>query len=90
MHVHAVGGGFEWLLNCDLVVDADNLVCFYPELALSHFVAGVVIYLLLQTLELPHVLAHPVQRARFSMSASRPEFKQPGRRPVLADPIALP
>jgi len=28
IHGFAVGGGFEWLLNCDIVVAADNLVAF--------------------------------------------------------------
>ena len=30
LHGYAVGGGFEWLLNCDLVVAADDLVAFFP------------------------------------------------------------
>lgn len=32
VHGFAVGGGFEWLLNCDLVVASDDLVCFFPEM----------------------------------------------------------
>jgi enoyl-CoA hydratase/carnithine racemase len=40
VHGYAVGGGFEWVLNCDLVVAADDLVCFFPEMALGHFVTG--------------------------------------------------
>ena len=43
---HAVGGGFEWMLNCDLVVAADDLQCFFPEMALGHFVTGGVTHLL--------------------------------------------
>lgn len=50
VHGYAVGGGFEWVLNCDLVVAADNLVCFFPEMALGHFVTGGVTHLLPQTL----------------------------------------
>lgn len=42
----AVGGGFEWVLNCDLVVAADDLVCFFPEMSLGHFVTGGVTHLL--------------------------------------------
>jgi len=45
-----VGGGFEWLLNCDMVVAADDLVCFFPEMALGHFVTGGVTHLLPQAL----------------------------------------
>jgi len=48
VHGYAVGGGFEWVLNCDLVVAADTLVCFFPEMALGHFVTGAVTHLLPQ------------------------------------------
>lgn len=47
-HGYAVGGGLEWLLNCDLVVAADDLVAFFPEMALGHFVTGGVTHLLPQ------------------------------------------
>ena len=50
VHGYAVGGGFEWVLNCDMVVAADNLVCFFPEMALGHFVTGGVTHLLPQML----------------------------------------
>lgn len=50
VHGYAVGGGFEWVLNCDMVVAADNLICFFPEMALGHFVTGGVTHLLPQTL----------------------------------------
>lgn len=43
---YAVGGGFEWLLNCDLVVAGDDLIAFFPEMALGQFVTGGVTYLL--------------------------------------------
>jgi enoyl-CoA hydratase/carnithine racemase len=45
-HGFAVGGGFEWMLNCDLVVAADNLIAFFPEMALGHFVTGGITHLL--------------------------------------------
>jgi len=45
-HGYAVGGGFEWLLNCDMVVAADDLVAFFPEMSLGHFVTGGVTHLL--------------------------------------------
>ncbi|WP_372528610.1 enoyl-CoA hydratase/isomerase family protein [Piscinibacter sp.] len=47
-HGYAAGGGFEWVLNCDMVVAADNLVAFFPEMALGHFVTGGVTHLLPQ------------------------------------------
>ncbi len=43
---YAVGGGFEWLLNCDLVVAGDDLVCFFPELSIGQFPTGAVTALL--------------------------------------------
>jgi len=46
VHGYAVGGGFEWVLNCDLVVAADDLVAFFPEMALGHFVTGGATHLL--------------------------------------------
>jgi enoyl-CoA hydratase/carnithine racemase len=49
IHGYAVGGGFEWVLNCDLTVAADNLVAFFPEMDLGHFVTGGVTHLLPQT-----------------------------------------
>jgi enoyl-CoA hydratase/carnithine racemase len=48
IHGFAVGGGFEWLLNCDMVVAADDLVCFFPEMAWGQFVTGGVTHLLPQ------------------------------------------
>jgi len=46
VHGYAVGGGFEWMLNCDVVVAADTLVAFFPEMNLGHFVTGGVTHLL--------------------------------------------
>lgn len=50
VHGFAVGGGFEWVLNCDMVVAAQDLVCFFPEMQLGHFVTGGVTHLLPQAL----------------------------------------
>ena len=50
VHGFAVGGGFEWMLNCDMVVAAEDLVAFFPEMALGHFVTGGVTHLLPQAL----------------------------------------
>lgn len=49
IHGFAVGGGFEWLLNCDLVIASDDLVCFFPEMDWGQFVTGGVTHLLPQT-----------------------------------------
>jgi enoyl-CoA hydratase/carnithine racemase len=48
VHGYAVGGGFEWMLNCDLVVASDDLVCFFPEMEWGQFVTGGVTHLLPQ------------------------------------------
>ncbi len=50
IHGYAVGGGLEWTLNCDMVVASDDLVAFFPEMSLGHFVTGGVTHLLPQTL----------------------------------------
>lgn len=50
VHGYAVGGGFEWVLNCDMVVAADDLIAFFPEMQLGHFVTGGVTHLLPLTL----------------------------------------
>ncbi|MEJ8847948.1 enoyl-CoA hydratase/isomerase family protein [Variovorax rhizosphaerae] len=55
IHGYAVGAGFEWVLNCDMVVAADDLVAFFPEMALGQFVTGGVTHLL------PRLVGH--QRA---------------------------
>lgn len=49
VHGFAAGGGFEWLLNCDLVVASDELVCFFPEMEWGQFVTGGVTHLLPQS-----------------------------------------
>jgi enoyl-CoA hydratase/carnithine racemase len=46
VHGFAVGGGFEWMLNCDLVVAADDLVAFFPEMDWGQFVTGGITHLL--------------------------------------------
>lgn len=56
---YAVGGGFEWLLNCDLVVMSENTRCFFPEIGLGFMVTGGVSTLL------PRLVG--LQRARSMM-----------------------
>jgi enoyl-CoA hydratase/carnithine racemase len=46
VHGWAVGGGFEWLLNCDLVVVGESARGFFPEMNLGLFVTGGVTALL--------------------------------------------
>ncbi|GJH25773.1 enoyl-CoA hydratase/isomerase family protein [Caballeronia novacaledonica] len=48
VHGFAVGGGFEWILNCDMVVASDDLVAFFPEMEWGQFVTGGVTHLLPQ------------------------------------------
>jgi enoyl-CoA hydratase/carnithine racemase len=40
LHGYAVGGGFEWLINCDMVVAAEDLIAFFPEMDWGQFVTG--------------------------------------------------
>jgi enoyl-CoA hydratase/carnithine racemase len=46
VHGWAVGGGFEWVLNCDLVVVGESAKGFFPEMSLGLFVTGGVTALL--------------------------------------------
>jgi len=50
VHGFAVGGGFEWLLNCDMVVASENLVAFFPEMDWANFVTGGVTHILPQSI----------------------------------------
>ena len=50
IHGYAVGGGFEWLCNCDMVVAAEDLVAFFPEMDWAQFVTGAVTSLLPQAI----------------------------------------
>jgi len=45
-HGYAVGGGFEWMINGDLVVASDDLVAFFPEMDRGLFPTGGVTWLL--------------------------------------------
>ncbi|HLI11595.1 MAG TPA: enoyl-CoA hydratase/isomerase family protein [Alphaproteobacteria bacterium] len=46
IHGWAVGGGLEWLINCDLAILAEGTRCFFPEVSLGLFVTGGVTALL--------------------------------------------
>jgi enoyl-CoA hydratase/carnithine racemase len=63
VHGFAVGGGFEWVLNCDMVV------AFFPEMALGHFVTGGVTHLLPQALGHQRAMELIVLGERLSGSA---------------------
>lgn len=56
VHGFAVGGGFEWMLNCDLVVAADDLVAFFPETEWGQFPTGGVTSLLPQAIGHQHAM----------------------------------
>ncbi|NQU58906.1 MAG: enoyl-CoA hydratase/isomerase family protein [Rhodospirillales bacterium] len=42
----AVGGGFEWAINCDFPIWAQSAIGFFPEVSLNLFVTGAVTSLL--------------------------------------------
>lgn len=46
VHGWAVGGGLEWVINCDFAVVAEGTRFFFPEVALGVFVTGGVTELL--------------------------------------------
>lgn len=46
IHGWAVGGGLEWVVNCDLAILAQGTRCFFPEISLGVFVTGAVTTLL--------------------------------------------
>lgn len=46
IHGWAVGGGLEWVINCDLALMAEGTRCFFPEISLGVFVTGGVTALL--------------------------------------------
>lgn len=46
IHGWAVGGGFEWALNCDLSIWSKQARAFFPEMSLNLFVTGAVSALL--------------------------------------------
>jgi len=46
IHGWAVGGGLEWLINCDFAIVAEGTRCFFPEITLGLFVTGGVTALL--------------------------------------------
>ncbi len=46
IHGWAVGGGLEWLIDCDLPMLAEGTRCFFPEISLGMFVTGAVTTLL--------------------------------------------
>ena len=56
VHGWAVGGGFEWMLNCDLVLMAEGTRCFMPETKLGMVPTGAA------TVLLPRLIGY--QRAR--------------------------
>jgi enoyl-CoA hydratase/carnithine racemase len=53
IHGWAAGGGFEWVLNCDFAIFADNARCFFPEVGLGIFVTGGISSIL------PHLVGLP-------------------------------
>ena len=53
IHGWAAGGGFEWLLNCDFAILAENTRCFFPEVGLGIFVTGGISCILANLVGLP-------------------------------------
>ncbi|MGO4560068.1 enoyl-CoA hydratase/isomerase family protein [Mesorhizobium sp. 2RAF21] len=56
IHGYAVGGGFEWMLNCDLIVASEELTAFFPETQWGQFPTGGVTHLLPQAIGYQHAM----------------------------------
>ena len=52
IHGWAVGGGLEWVINCDFVIMSRDARFFFPEISLGIFVTGAVTRLLTQQIGL--------------------------------------
>ena len=52
IHGWAVGGGLEWVINCDFVVMAQTTRFFFPEISLGIFVTGGITKLLVEQIGL--------------------------------------
>ena len=46
IHGWAVGGGLEWVINCDFAIAAEGTRFFFPEISWGVFVTGAVTHLL--------------------------------------------
>ena len=57
VHGWAVGGGFEWALNCDLLLMAEGTRCFMPETQLGMVPTGAATALLPRTVGRQRALA---------------------------------
>jgi len=53
IHGWAVGGGFEWVIDCDLAVLAGSTRCFFPEIKWGMFPTGAATTLLPRAVGLP-------------------------------------
>ena len=53
IHGWAVGGGFEWVIDCDLAVLAQSTRCFFPEITWGLFPTGAATALLPRAVGLP-------------------------------------
>lgn len=70
IHGWAVGGGLEWVLNCDLAVFAEDTRCFFPEISLGVFVTGAATALLPRLVGLPKAKEMILFGERFDAAAA--------------------
>lgn len=67
----AVGGGLEWVINCDFTVAAEGTRFFFPELALGVFVTGGVTELLVRAVGLQRARSLIMLGERFDAAQAR-------------------
>lgn len=66
VHGWAVGGGLEWVINCDLPILGESTKCFFPELAWGMFPTGGVTALLPRLIGLQKTRALMIMGTRFT------------------------
>jgi enoyl-CoA hydratase/carnithine racemase len=71
VHGWAVGGGLEWMVNCDLAILAEDTRCFFPEISLGVFVTGAVTTLLPRLVGLQKAREMILFGERFDAAAAR-------------------
>ena len=68
IHGWAVGGGLEWVINCDFVVMAQSCRFFFSEISLGVFVTGGVTRLLVEQIGLQNARKMILLGERYSAS----------------------
>ena len=74
IHGWAVGGGLEWVINCDFAIMAEGTRSFFPEISLGIFVTGAVTTILPKLVGLQKAKELILLGERFDAAQARPRF----------------